>query len=134
MGFSGHPSRAADAGLQKPLALIEQELLTWCGTWLELEVCGAAFARFVASTSSRRFVQMGLVELARAMRPDRGSRRRQEDLTSSYLAALTNTWNSVPDLVRTGGDAGEPFHKLLTFLTALLIPEALDLQTKVAQA
>jgi hypothetical protein len=134
MGFSGHPSRAADAGLQKPLALIEQELLTWCGTWLELEVCGAAFARFVASTSSRRFVQMGLVELARAMRPDRGSRRRQEDLTSSYLAALTNTWNSFPDLVRTGGDAGEPFHKLLTFLTALLIPEALDLQTKVAQA
>jgi len=116
------------------MALIEHELLAWCGTWLELEVCAAAFARFVASTSSRRFIQLGLVALARAMRPDQRGRRRREGLTSSYLAALTNACNSIPDLVRTGDDAGEPFHKLLTFLTALLIPEALDPKTRVARA
>ena len=133
LGFSGHPSRAAELALQGSLLLIEEDILAWCKAWLKHSDCVAAFARFVAATTSSRFIQLGVTELAHALVEFKQNARREEDLKSSLLAALSNVWKTCPDLVRPGGNVSVAFHRLLSLLTARLVPEALDLQAKVAQ-
>jgi hypothetical protein len=133
LGFSGYPSRAADGALRGALVLLKPELVSWCDRWLKLSDAAAAFAKFVSGTNSHEFIELGLIKLADNLSSYGKNARRQEDLTSSLLAAVQHVWKFFPDIVRTVGPASDAFHKVLSFLSALLIPEAIDLQAKVAR-
>ena len=133
LGFSGYPSRAADGALRGALVLLKPELVSWCDRWLKLSDAAAAFAKFVSGTNSHAFIELGLIKLADNLSSYGKNARRQEVLTSSLLAAVQHVWKSFPDIVRTVGPASDAFHKILSFLSALLIPEAIDLQAKVAR-
>jgi hypothetical protein len=131
LGFSGYPSRAADVALKGVLVLLKPELVSWCDRWLKFSDAAAGFAMFVSGTDSREFMELGLVKLGDNLSSYAKNARRQENLTSSLLAALQHVWKSSPDIVRTVGPASDAFHKLLSFLSVFLIPEAIDLQAKV---
>jgi hypothetical protein len=132
--FSGYPSRAADSALDGALMLLKPELVSWCDRWLKLADAAAAFAGFVSTTSNREFIELGLTKLADNLSSYGKSARGQEDLTSSLLAAVQHVWKAFPDIIRTVSPASDAFHKILSSLSALLMPEAIDLQAKVARS
>ena len=132
--FSGYPSRAADSALNGALMLLKPELVSWCDRWLRFADAATAFASFVSATSNREFIELGLTKLADNLSSYGKNARRQEDLTSSLLAGVQHVWKAFPDIIRTVSPASDAFHKILSFLSALLIPEAIDLQAKVARS
>ena len=132
-GFSGYPSRATDDALKGALVLLKPELVSWCDRWLKLSDAAAAFAKFVSGTNYQEFIELGLIKLADNLSSSGRSARRQEDLTSSLLAAVQHAWKAYPDIVRIVGPASDAFHRILSFLSALLMPEAIDLQAKIAR-
>ena len=132
MGFSGYPSRAADKALDGALQLLEGYVIAWCDRWLHIDDAAAAFARFISATNDRAYIELGLVKLNEQLDLYGKHARRDEDLTMSILAALQHVWKVFPEVVRATNPGSDAFHKLLSFLSALMVPEAIDLQSRVA--
>jgi hypothetical protein len=130
-GFTGHPPRAAN--LSGALVILRPELQKWCDRWLSDPDFSAPFARFVGSVKSPEMVAFGLTGLAQVLpSPDtRGSRQR--DLNDALLAVVQYVWKSHRSLTVTSSETGDSFRSILAYLTAQLIPEAIDLHAKIAQ-
>jgi hypothetical protein len=133
LGFTGHPPRAAADNLSGALVILRPELEKWCDRWLSDTDFSAPFARFVSSVKSPEMVIFGLNRLAEILpSPDtRGSRQR--DLNDALLAVVQYLWKSHRSLTLMPSETGDSFRAILTYLTAQLVPEAIDLQAKIAQ-
>jgi len=133
-GMSGHPSYAADKGLAAPLLLLREELGEWCERWLKDPDFVAAFARFLSAAEGREIVSFSLIRLAAALPAMQNRRSRNGDLEDALSAATQHVWKVENDLVRTPGEVNEAFRSVVSFLTARLVPEAISLQAKIAEA
>ena len=133
-GMSGHPSYAADKGLAAPLLLLRKELGEWCERWLKDPDFVSAFARFLSTAEGREIVSFSLIRLAAALPVMQNGRSRNGDLEDALSAATQHVWKVENDLVRTPGEVSEAFRGLVSFLTARLVPEAISLQAKIAEA
>jgi hypothetical protein len=133
-GMSGHPSYAADKGLAAPLLLLRKELGEWCERWLKDPDFVAAFARFLSTAEGREIVSFSLIRLAAALPAMQNRRSRNGDLDDALSAATQHVWKVENDLVRTPGNVSEAFRSVVSFLTARLVPEAISLQAKIAEA
>ena len=132
-GFTEYPPRAAADNLSGALVILRPELQKWCDRWLSDTDFSAPFARFVSSVKSPEMVAFGLTRLAQVLpSPDtRGSRQR--DLNDALLAVVQYVWKSHRSLTLMPSKTGDSFRSILAYLTAQLIPEAIDLQAKIAQ-
>jgi hypothetical protein len=133
LGFTGHPPRAAANNLSGALVILRPELKKWCDRWLSDTDFSAPFARFVSSVKSPEMVAFGLTRLAQVLpSPDtRGSRQR--DLNDALLAVVQYVWKSHRSLTLMPSETGDSFCSILAYLTAQLLPEAIDLQARIAQ-
>jgi hypothetical protein len=61
-------------------------------------------------------------------------RSRNGDLEDALSAATQHIWKVENALVRTPGEVSEAFRSVVSFLTARLVPEAINLQAKIAEA
>ena len=96
--------------------LLKPELVSWCDRWLKLSDAAAAFAKFVsAERTTDEFIELGLIKLANNLSSYGKNARRQEELTSSLLAAVQHVWKAFPDIVRTVSPASDGFHKICHF-------------------
>jgi hypothetical protein len=57
---------------------------------------------------------------------------RRNDLNESLLAAVQHEWKTQRELIRTPGPATDAFRSIVSYLTAQLVSEAIDLQSKIA--
>jgi hypothetical protein len=133
-GMSGHPSYAADKGLASPLLLLRKELGEWCERWLKDPDFVAAFARFLSAAEGREIVSFSLIRLAAALPAMQNRKSRNGDLEDALSAATQHVWKVENELVRTPGEVSEAFRSVVSFLTARLVPEAISLQAKIAEA
>jgi hypothetical protein len=133
-GMSGYPSYAADKGLAAPLLLLLKELGEWCERWLKDPDFAAAFARFLSTAEGREIISFSLVRLAAALPAMQNRRSRNGDLEDALSAATQHVWKVENELVRTPGEVSEAFRSVVSFLTARLVPEAISLQAKIAEA
>jgi hypothetical protein len=133
-GMSNHPSYAADKGLAAPLLLLLKELGEWCERWLKDPDFAAAFARFLSAVEGREIISFSLIRLAAALPAMQTRRSRNGDLEDALSAATQHVWKVENKLVRTPGEVSEAFRSVVSFLTARLVPEAISLQAKIAEA
>ncbi len=134
LGMSGHPSYAADKGISNALLLLRRELGEWCERWLKDPDFNAAFARFLSAAEGEEILSFGLIRLAAALPAMQSRRSRHRDLDDALLAAVQHIWKVETALVRTPGEVSEAFRSVLSYLTARLIPSAIDLQAKIAES
>ncbi len=133
-GMSGHPSYAADKGISNALLLLRRELGEWCERWLKDPDFAAAFARFLSAAEGKEILSFGLIRLAAALPAMQSRRSRHGDLDDALLAAVQHIWKVETALVRTPGEVSEAFRSVVSYLTARLIPSAIDLQAKIAES
>ena len=133
-GMSGHPSYAADKGLASPLLMLRKELGEWCERWLKDPDFVTAFARFLSTAEGREIVSFCLIRLATALPAMQNRKSRNGDLEDALSAATQHVWKVENELVRTPGEVSEAFRSVVSFLTARLVPEAISLQAKIAEA
>jgi len=133
LGFTGHPPRAAADNLSGALVSLRPELEKWCDRWLSDTDFSAPFARFVSSVKSPDMVAFGLIRLAQVLPPSQTRNSRQRDFNDALLAAIQYVWKAHRTLTVTPSETGDSFRSILAYLTAQLVPEAIDLQTKIAQ-
>ena len=133
-GMSSHPSNAADKGLAAPLLLLCKELGEWCERWLKDPDFAAAFARFLSSAKGREIISFSLIRLAAALPAMQNRRSRNGDLEDALSAATQHVWKTENDLVCAPGAVSEAFRSIVSFLTVRLVPEAISLQVKIAEA
>lgn len=133
-GMSGHPSYAADKGLAAPLLLLLRELGDWCDRWLKEPDFVAAFGRFLSASEGREIISFGIIRIAAALPAMQNRKSRNGDLEDALSAATQHIWKVENELVRTPGEVTEAFRSVVSFLTARLVPEAISLQAKIAEA
>ena len=131
-GFSGHPSRAASAGWEGALLLLEEEVIAWCDVWLKDTDAVTAFSNFVASTNTKRMRRLGLKQIAGALPHMKQRTFGQDRLTPSLIAAVSHVYKSSPEIVAPGSDVASAFREILSYLAARLVPEAIELQSRIA--
>jgi hypothetical protein len=132
LGFSGHPSRSAGVGWTRAVLLLKDEIVSWCKLWLRDSDAASAFASFVASTNSEQLQRVGIMQLGSALNTIEQHSWGHDRLTPSLMAALHNVWRVHPEIVAPGREASPAFHAILSYLTARLVPEAIELQSRVA--
>lgn len=132
-GFTGHPPRAAADSLSGALTLLRPELEKWCNKWLSDTDFSAPFARFVSSVKSPDMVAFGLNRLAQVLPSSDNRGSRQRDLNDALMSVIQYVWKSHRGFTLTPSETGDSFRSILAYLTAQLIPEAIDLQAKIAQ-
>lgn len=110
------------------------KLEAWCSQWLSNSDSLAAFTYFVSVVTNRELSIFGLQKIADNL-PDIGSGyRRDGELDATLLAAVQHVLKHFPDFTAPGAQLNPAFRKILSFLTALLVPEAIDLQSEIAQS
>jgi hypothetical protein len=78
-------------------------------------------------------VSFGLTRLAGVLPSSDTRDSRQRELNDALLAVVQYVWKSHRSLTLTPSETGDSFRSILAYLTAQLIPEAIDLQAKIAQ-
>ncbi|WP_158791510.1 hypothetical protein [Granulicella sp. L60] len=132
LGISGHPSRAAAAELAGALAILRPELEEWCDRWLKDADFSAPFARFIGSVAAADMFAFGLARLAGVLPEIDKRNRRKTELDEALLVVVQQAWKSHRVLVRNPGSASDAFRRIVSYLTAQLLPQAIDLQSKIA--
>ena len=108
------------------------EFEQWCDRWLKDADFSAPFARFVSSVEATDMFAFGLERLA-AVLPEIDKRnRRKNELEDALLAVVQHAWKNHRKLIRTPGPASDAFRKIVSYLTAQLMPQAIDLQSRIA--
>ena len=133
LGFTGYPPRAPADNLSGAIVILRPELKKWCDRWLSDTDFSAPFARFVSSVKSPEMVSFGLTRLAGVLPSSDTRDSRQRELNDALLAVVQYVWKSHRSLTLTPSETGDSFRSILAYLTAQLIPEAIDLQAKIAQ-
>jgi len=133
-GFSGYASRASGAAFENALLLMMDKLEIWCSQWLSNTDSLAAFAYFVSVVKHRELLIFGLQKIAENLPDIDSGYRRDGELNATLLAAVQHVLKHFPDLTAPGAQLNPAFRKILSFLTALLVPEAIDMQSKIAQS
>lgn len=133
LGFTGHPPRAAADNLSETLFILRPELEKWCDRWLSDTDFSAPFAWFVSSVKSPDMVAFGLTRLTQVLPSPETRGSRQRDLNDALLAVVQYVWKAHRSMTLTPSETGDSFRSILAYLTAQLIPEAIDLQAKIAQ-
>jgi hypothetical protein len=131
-GFSGYPSRAASAGWEAALLLLEEEVIAWCDVRLKDTDGVTAFSNFVASTNAKRMQRLGLKHIAGALPHMKQRTFGQDHLTPSLMAAVSHVYKTNPEIVAPGSDSASAFREILSYLAARLVPEAIELQSRIA--
>ncbi|HEY4358211.1 MAG TPA: hypothetical protein VGN16_20870 [Acidobacteriaceae bacterium] len=132
LGFTGHPPRAAADNLAGALVILRPELEKWCDKWLSDTDFSAPFARFISAVKSPDMVAFGLTRLAQVLPSPDARSSRQKDLNEALMSVVQYVWKSHRSLTLTPSETGDSFRSVLAYLTAQLIPEAIDLQAKIA--
>jgi len=131
-GINGHPSRAAADELAGALAILRPELEMWCDRWLEDAEFSAPFARFIGSVAAADMFAFGLVRLAGVLPNIDKRNRRKTELDDALLTVVQQAWKCHRVLVQAQGSASDAFRRIVSYLTAQLLPQAIDLQSKIA--
>jgi hypothetical protein len=131
-GMSGHPSRAADSELAGALAILRPELEEWCDRWLKNADFSAPFARFIGSVAAADMFAFGLARLAGVLPEIDKRNRRKTELDDALLTVVQHAWKNHRVLVQTPGPASDAFRRIVSYLAAQLLPQAIDLQSKIA--
>jgi hypothetical protein len=131
-GFSGHPSRAASAGWEAALLLLEEEVIAWCDVRLKDTDGVTAFSNFVASTNAKQMQRLGLKHIAGALPHMKQLTFGQDRLTPSLMGAVSHVHKTNPEIVAPGSDVASAFREILSYLAARLVPEAIELQSRMA--
>jgi hypothetical protein len=134
LGFSGYSSRASGTAFENALLLMMDKLEVWCSQWLSNTDSLAAFAYFVSVVKNPDLHVFGLQKIADNLPDISSTHRRDGELNLTLLAAVQHLLKDFPDLAAPGAQLSFAFQKILSFLTALLVPEAIDLQSKIAQS
>jgi hypothetical protein len=114
--------------------LLRKELGEWCERWLKDPDFAAAFARFLSAAEGEEILSFGLIRLAAVLPAMQSRKNRHGDMDDALLAAVQHIWKVENALVRPPGDGSEAFRSVVSYLTARLIPSAIDLQAKIAES
>jgi hypothetical protein len=111
-----------------------ETLEAWAKRWLKYESLAQWYANFITTEGGKVLLLEAVLQLSYFVDSYRDEEWSRYSLGTLLTKALSVTWTELRAAVESNAELQEAFLKILTALCARLVPEALNLRTKVSEA